>query len=186
MAAWTDVTTLISSLLAGKAFTEGKAAALAENVAALAEGATGADRVQGRALDVFLGRYVLTTTTGTTITGLERHTHFRAWVDLRDASGLGSALRIEVSNDSGSTFSPDTTLVTASSATGWTQGELFFDIATGAWAFAGTQYDSTGPIVARIENSGTLSVPADADAIRLHLNRNTTGAIVNLYALGGA
>jgi hypothetical protein len=46
MADWTDLSTLIASLAAGKAFTDEKAQALAENPAALAEGAPGGLVVQ--------------------------------------------------------------------------------------------------------------------------------------------
>lgn len=49
MAAWTDYATLIASLAAGKAFTDEKAQALAENPVAIAEGATGAQRLYGLA-----------------------------------------------------------------------------------------------------------------------------------------
>lgn len=49
MASWTDDATLIAALAAGKAFTDEKAQALAENPVALFEGATGAPRLDGKA-----------------------------------------------------------------------------------------------------------------------------------------
>lgn len=53
MAAWTDYIALMASLASGKAFTDEKAQALAENPVAIAEGAAGAPRIAFAALDTW-------------------------------------------------------------------------------------------------------------------------------------
>ena len=198
MANWTDATTLITSLLAGKAFTEGKAGALAENVVAMGEGATDAQRVEGRALDVYLGTISLSGTTEVAVLGLDRHTWLRGdFTGACDAS-YGGNLQVKFTADAGSTWSSAWTSlaeVAVSTTDGSTYqpgkgfGFLRLDVVSGEYAMAGS-YASAGVPIAGIMGPATGTVtsptlPTDCNGVKFRLSGANVTAKLYIDALGG-
>lgn len=173
MATYTDIATLITALAAGKAFTDEKAQALAENPLAISEGSPGAPRVLGRSLDVYMGYYTITDTP-TVFTDLDQCSVFRASVICPTV--VGRSLAIALSNDNGSSYGSDQTLIGTGYLT--TAGELVFDITTGAAVYVSMSTASG--------TSLTLTVPSDCNAIRIHVAGGAGDtAYMALYSLGG-
>lgn len=195
MANWTDVTTLITSLLAGKAFTEGKAGALAENVVAMGEGATDAQRVEGRALDVYLGTISLSGTTEVAVLGLDRHTWLRGdFTGACDAS-YGGNLEVKFTADAGSTWSSAwTSLAEVAVSTigasvyepGKGVGFLRLDLVSGEYAMAGSYYSGTAGLLG--PTTGTVTsptLPTDCNGVKFRLSGANATAKLYIDALGG-
>ena len=174
MADYTDIPTLITALAAGKAFTDEKAQALAENPEAIAEGAADAPRVQGRALDVWRGSYSFNSGAPDVIMDLENHDFFRAIVT---TNGVSTNLRIRLSNDNGSSWG-SYQIVSAGGGAGVSRGELLIDL-TGAQSLF---VPNTG---ATAVTTVALTVPTDFNALEFSTDDGNTVNLL-LFSLGGA
>ena len=105
MADYTDIN--LDTLLPGEPLTSAKIIAVAQNPLAIAEGALGAPKVTGLALDIFKGEWTATTsTTMVTITGLEDDGLLMCSGMTTRSSGNGSLnISYETSTNGGSTWS---------------------------------------------------------------------------------
>jgi hypothetical protein len=103
MADWTDTATLIAALAAGKAVTDEKLQALAENPEAMAEGATGAPLVEGRALNTHMGAITQANAAPAGFVGLDRYELIVAWGHWDNAGG-GRQFQIAFTNDNGASW----------------------------------------------------------------------------------
>ena len=105
MADWTDIN--LDTLLPGEPLTSAKIIAAVENPKAIAEGAPGAPKVTGLALEIFKGEWTTTTTTTmVTITGLDDDGLLMCSGMTTKESGTGSVdITYETSTDGGSTWS---------------------------------------------------------------------------------
>jgi hypothetical protein len=178
MADWTDDATLIASLAAGKAFTDEKAQALAENSIAIAEGAMGAPRVEGRALNTHLGELTITTTPSGFIDLDRFETIFIAF--LGSNSGSVSALEARYSNNSGGSwgsyqFIGNSQSLIVGSESFRMPGHIRVNLRTGEFVF----YHSPGSG----RSVGTHTVPSSCNSFQLRVNLGTVYG--DVYCLGG-
>jgi len=76
--------------------------ALRDNPVAIAEGATGAPRVEGRALDTYLGTVAWSTSEGGFV-GLDQCEHIAGWIRSTENTAART-LRVRYTNDGGSSW----------------------------------------------------------------------------------
>ena len=147
MADWTDPPW--AQLVAGKPWTDEKAAAAFENVLALAEGANGAPKVLGKALDIDIGNL-----SGTT-----------AIVGLEDCAKLLLMAQAQTSGQEGSTTAAVSYQLTSNGGSSWNSSVQLASSTTvgspngvvGAQAGGAVIIDMVGYDGIRLSGSGSLS-----------------------------
>ena len=159
-----------NTLLPGEPWTSAKALATFENPPAIAEGAEGAPRVEGRALGaVSIGALSLSGAFAVgSIVDLDRHGVIRMEYSIVDFGG--NPLQIQYTNDGGGSWGATQNLI-ASIMTG--SGYLRFNLQTGE------VYSLTGGVV-------THTVPSNCNGFRI--GNPGVGAAetrADFYALGG-
>lgn len=170
--AWTTITNA-SVAVGAKPFAT-TIQALRDNPVAIAEGATGAPRVQGIALSsVYLGNVHFTapTTTGI-LANLDNVKFLRFIMNAGNTSGASRTFGIAFSNDGGATFGANQGLFTTTGA-GRSGYEYILDLETGQLDEASTN-DTT-----------TLTVPTNVNAVRFYASG--TGCTLNIlpFIVGG-
>lgn len=173
-----------AQLVAGKAWTDEKAAAAFENLIALAEGADGAPKMEPRALKapgILSGAIAGTTWVGFTGLGDIKQIRF----DIAWAGSTGSpTIQVAFSNDGGSSWGATQTLV-GLLANG--RGASVFghiDLETGVTVCAAL-------IVGTASTTGdggmtsTLTVPANCNAVRFNSNTGGVAGRVFITPIGG-
>jgi len=153
MADWTDPPW--AQLVAGKPWTDEKAAAAFENVLALAEGANGAPRVLGKALGgIYLGR--VSTPSGNPwlgFTGLDGHGLIAFFFTSSNIN-----LRARFTADNGSTWGSEQVFANAAAYFGL----LMLNLQTGDYAMqAATAVDSS------INAGGKFTVPSGCNGFQV-------------------
>lgn len=148
MADWTDPP--YPALTVDKAWTDAKATAAFENIVALAEGADGAPKVQGKALNISIGNLIGTT----------------AIIDLDDCakllltatanqtgtgSSISSSIGYQLSSDNGASWGSTVVLATSDVLGGGGGGTIT------ACAAGSNVVDMTGFNAIRLAGVGTLS-----------------------------
>lgn len=169
-----------SQLVAGKPWTDEKAAAAFENPIAIAEGADGAPKVQGVALGgVSLGAVAFSASSWGIITDLDRAELIVGQVYAFTPSGSG-ALLIRFSNNNGASYGASQALW-ESGPTGSISATVRVNMRTGAYSAIGSSSD--GAII----QGGTLTVPDGANAIGISTGTGSAGAAwaADFYCLGG-
>jgi len=149
--------------------------ALRDNPVAIAEGATGAPRVHGKALGgVWLGSLTMTGTAGMGFTALDGVSLIRADIVVTTPN-TGAFLRARYSNDNGATWgSWQNTTVTSDSGGGF--GALALNLQTGDWSLYGSGAGAT---------SGIHTVPTTANAFQLSWSTSVNTLYGQYYILGG-
>jgi hypothetical protein len=151
--------------------------ALRDNPIAIAEGATGAPRVEGRALDTFMGTLSLVDTTATGFIDLDRFELIRAVGDIDEGASQGIPwwLQIRFSNDNGSSYgSYQDISIIASSGNAVRNIEMFFNMRTGA-----------GRFIHLTNNALTLTVPANANAFQMRFDLSGRTGTLSFFCFGG-
>jgi len=148
--------------------------ALRDNPLAIGEGSAGAPRIVGAALDTHIGGFLLVSATPLTLTDLDRHKTIV--MDAMHTNFGGSAfLVIEYSNNNGSSFSTGQSL---GSYPLLSYAKLRLDLVTGLFkAFKASTATFDGGVT-----SGTLTVPANVNAIRISTNLDVE---LDIYCFGG-
>jgi len=150
--------------------------ALRDNPVAIAEGATGAPRVQGKALGgVWLGPLTMTGTAGMGFTALDGVSLIRA--DVVSGTGTTATLRARYSNDNGATWGSWQNITTFASIVDYF-GALTLNLATGDWSVYGI-----GAVA--LTSSGTHTVPSSANAFQLSFTVAGRTLYGQYYILGG-
>lgn len=152
MADWTDPP--YAQLVAGKAWTDEKAAAAFENVIAQAEGAEGAPRNLGKSLDLFLGDFTFTSTEAG-LSGLGSLDGMMVLVNSVNSGSSARDMQIRMSNDNGATWGAwqGTGL---SNSNGYGQGIMFIGLKSGL-----SMSVTDGPSASDINNGWVaLTVPS--------------------------
>jgi hypothetical protein len=152
--------------------------ALRDNPIALAAGEPDAPRVAALALATgYIANVAVSGTTPVNVLSLGAVKRLRLTAGVDNASILDATLQIGFSDNGGSTWGSYQTLLTleeVSGQGGFGTAVVEFDMQTGAFAAAGATRASTG--VALINQTGTLTVPANADAVRFRF-AGTGGSI---------
>jgi len=161
MADWTDPPW--AQLVAGKPWTDEKAAAAFENTLAIAEGAPGAPRIIPGALSVYLGKVA---TSGSTAAGLSDLSGIDVITFISGGGvgvGYGNA-EFRVSIDNGATWGGWMTLGQIG-----TGDVVFFDcliaLQSGWWTSRGVRAGSDG-LPARIQDGGTFTPGGVVNAVQ--------------------
>lgn len=185
MADWTDTATLIASLAAGKAFTDEKAQALAENVDAVSEGALNAPRVQGKALgSVFIGQGDSGGSTEVSFTNLDAMERLLVDVSYANKSSASNPIQVAFSNNNGSSYGSYQTVLTGGQA-GFGTFRLSLNLRTGVCSGHGVA-GSTGTVAYSFSASSLpLTVPSGCNAIRLRVNNSGGNQAFSAWCLGG-
>jgi hypothetical protein len=147
--------------------------ALRDNPIAIAEGATGAPRVEGRALDTFMGTLSLVDTTATGFIDLDGFELIRAVGNIDEGAVVARNLQIRFSNDNGSSYGSYQAITIAPSA-GLSNIEMFFNMRTGAGRFIHGNNDAL-----------TLTVPANANAFQMRFDGSSRTATFSFFCFGG-
>lgn len=152
--------------------------ALDANPTAIAEGASGAPRVDGRALGgVCLGSLTLSSISWAAVTDLDRVGFVR--LGLAIDFGTNAVISVQYSNDNGGSWG-STQQITGLSvgAAGFLAGDATINLQTGVTRAIGT-HSTNGPVSA----SHTHTVPSNCNAVRFQVSANSGYAMV--YVLGG-
>lgn len=185
MAVWTDFATLVASLASGKAFTDEKAQALAENVVALQEGDPSAPKVQPNAMR-----------RTTFISGAAAQT--QAFNGLADYSGIEfevfgrttvttAFINFAYSTDGGASYSANQSIGGIPPTEGNAVYRGVFDFASGKLkvirlGFDPTETASDTPNVTDVTMAGaSLAI----NAVRFQGNAGSITSVVLLTANGG-
>ena len=150
-----------------------------KNVESLANGESGAPKVQGISLGgVYIGSFSTSATTPATFIDLDRAKTI--CVDLLADASAGVSLHVAFSNDNGGSWGSNQTVVAGLGADEFLSGKLMLDVETGDYQFLG-RYSITGATTPGFRtDSGTLTVPADVNAFRI------SGSTSSLAVLAGA
>jgi hypothetical protein len=147
--------------------------ALRDNPIAIAEGATGAPRVEGRALDTFMGTLSLVDTTATGFIDLDGFELIRAVGNIDEATVTARNLQIRFSNDNGSSYG-SYQVITPSLGSAFRNIEMFFNMRTGAGRFICLNNDAL-----------TLTVPANANAFQMRFDGSDRTGTFSFFCFGG-
>lgn len=173
MADWTNI--VDSQLDPDAPLTSELAYAWRDNPIAIAEGALGAPRVEGRALgNIFLGRVFIPSDGAGGLTNCDRF----GWILVRCAIITQRNLRIRYSNDNGATYGAWQNTVDVSGRFGVL--DLRINLQTGDWAFM--YGDAVG---APVVFSGTHTVPSDCNAFQFSYAANGDIGYFDFYSIGG-
>jgi hypothetical protein len=148
--------------------------ALRDNPIAIAEGATGAPRVEGRSLDTFMGTLSLVDTTATGFIDLDRFELIRAVGNIDVATVVSRTMEIRFSNDNGSSYGSYQT-ITISPSGGLSNIEMFFNMRTGVGRF----------LTGGLTNALTLTVPANANAFQMRFDGSDRTGTFSFFCFGG-
>lgn len=148
-----------------------------DNPIAIAEGAAGAPKVLGQALDIFLANVNTSTNVPGGWTNLDRTT----WVEVDifvEMGGTAAPLQARLSSDNGSTWSAYGSVITGNFvASTLTALRSFVNIKTGAFRTFGGPGTFT---------SGTLALTGAPNALQFRINAaNTVSLIMNAKSIGG-
>lgn len=168
----------------GAPFTSDLAKQYRDNPIAIAEGATGAPRVQGIALGgVYLGSFTQDGKNPKDLVGLDKVGLLVA--DVITMSGAsssgGGTVHIALSANGGVSYGGWITLYTEPGTTTSSNstGRLHLDLATGNWRVRMLASDGS----VRITN-GTLTLPAGVNAIRLTKTSDNYATVYDWFVLG--
>jgi hypothetical protein len=148
--------------------------ALRDNPIAIAEGATGAPRVEGRALDTFMGTLSLVDTTATGFIDLDGFELIRAVGNIDEGAVVARNLQIRFSNDNGSSYG-SYQAITPSAGSAVQNIEMFFNMRTGVGRF----------LTGGLNNALTLTVPANANAFQMRFDGSSRTATFSFFCFGG-
>lgn len=159
-----------------------------DNPIAIAEGALGAPRVEGRALDVHLGTLNLSGTTAGGFVDLDRHSWLRG-----DAVSVGGGnFQARYSNNNGSTFGSWQTICGMGNNSVWNGVikaifSVRVNLATGAVRAKGWATTGISEAVSAINVSSTThTVPSNCNAVEFRSSSAGTNLLaVDFDALGG-
>lgn len=161
--------------------------ALRDNPIAIAEGAGGAPRVMGLALDIYLGALSINGQTPLGFTGMDRVSWIVGSFAFTYGTGSGAKIiQVRYSSDSGSTFGSWQNLIIISSSSGSTSGSVIpsgqvrLNLRTGQYVYTGSQY--AGLLV----GSGTNTVPAGCNAVQFRSDSNGHTGQLDFEIHGGA
>ena len=172
-----------NSLLPGEPWTSAKALAAFENPEAIAEGAVGAPRVQGVALgNVHLFSGILSTTP-VAFTGLDQLRDLMIVGTAQHDGTNGAQLRVGFSSDGGSTWGASQDVIVASNTNDWLTATVTINVVTGAGYYIGSGNISgtSGPVAGGL----VLTVPANANAVRLLRAAGANTVHASLFVIGG-
>jgi hypothetical protein len=150
--------------------------ALDANLDAVAEGATGAPRVQGRALGGIHVGPAQAFSSGVAATVLDCDGVGDVDVDIAQSTWNGS-INVTYSNNNGASWGA-TQVVTGSQ--GLNTGKLRINLQTGAYTFSGLNLkDSGGNFTGSlVSGSGTHTVPSDCNAFYINGGGLTSGSAI--------
>lgn len=166
----------------GAPFTSDLAKQYRDNPIAIAEGATGAPRVQGIALGgVYLGSFTQDGKNPRALLGLGRVGLLVSDVLTTGvSSGGGGIVQISLSNNGGASYGGWITLYTEpGTSADHANGRLHLDLATGAWRVRMLASDSS-----ILATEGTLTLPPGVDAIRLTKANDNRVTVYDWFVLG--
>lgn len=182
-----------AQLVAGKAWTDEKAAAAFENLLAALEGAPNTPRIQPPSMAQPLvsasGQVAIASANWLAFTGLDEVKDLRVDFHITNANASPQATAFEVafSADGGSTWGSSQSILTtsdinnASMALGFARIDMESGDLRGSCYRANTSATST-----LVALSSTLTVPADCNAIRFRLSSGASrGFGVSIMSLGG-
>lgn len=156
--------------------------AMRDNPIAIAEGAAGAPKVQGRALSTYVGRLLVNSATPVGFTNLSRHKRLLIMVGggLTQATG-NYQIYARFSNNAGSTWGSSQVMTVSSIVSpNSTNGSITVDINTGDYFMSlvsGSVFNNT---------TGTLVVPTGTNGIQFSLNGASTGGVVfEVFSMSG-
>lgn len=188
-AAWSD-----AILSHKRAMTVQTMRAIRDMSRAISEGATGADRVQGRALQVHLGTLNLNGTTEAAILGLDRHTWLRGDYAGTTFTSTAGTLQVAYSANGGSSWGSwqstaalfEAIALGGSDYAGHGAGSVRVNLRTGQWRVRGFKTVNPGAINHAAANaSGTHTVPADCNAVKFRFSAAGPTGALDVDALGG-
>lgn len=154
-----------------------------DNPIAISGGVSGAPRVQGRALGnvhLFSGQI---TTTPTVFTGLDQALDLMIDGTARHDGTNGGTLRIEFSNNGGSTWGSSQLILGATNVNDWVTATITIDVVTGAGYYIGSGQTSgtVGPVFGAL----SLSVPSGVNAVRLLRGAGANTVYAAMFVIGG-
>lgn len=178
MTAWTTISNLLVAVGAKPFATTMQA--LRDNPIAIAEGASGAPRVQPLAMVGFAANVEHVGTTPDSVVFTYPCERLRVAVHIvgRNTSG-SSNFRIRASSDGGATWGAYSNIVDVAQISGSTaqfMGELEISMTSGIWSFAYTRSNSTGSVCQVFRGAATMSVLSGANAIEFSFSAAGTGA----------
>lgn len=154
------------------------------NPIAIAEGAPGAPKVQGIAMDgVLAAAFVDNLATAVAVTGLDRAKSLI--INMSGSTSGGVSVRLEFSNDGGSTWGSIQQILSAAYGTNqYFTATMSLDIETGDYVYGGIGViGSTPSFQSRV---ATFTVPADCNAIRFsRSNTSLTNFSAHVQVIGG-
>jgi hypothetical protein len=170
MALWTAISNALVAVGAKPFATTIQA--LRDNIIALGEGASGAPRVEGRALDTYLGSIDIVNTTAQGFLDLDRH----ETLVMFGSGQVNSAVTLQVrfSNDNGATYGSFQNLG-AFTTTAIVYSCIMLNLRTGV-------FDIQRDI--RPRQTGTLTVPSDCNAVQFRCS-GTGSVSLSVFCLGG-
>jgi hypothetical protein len=155
--------------------------ALAANPVAIAEGATGAPKVMGQALGIYLGSQDPAANTYAGFTGLDRGT----WVEIEgmmDSGATATGVQARLSSDNGSTWSVASTITGSNlNNTAFGRFRTIINLQTGAYRC----YSSSGAGSTISFGSGTLALTGSPNAIQLRASGASSVIRFDAKLIGG-
>lgn len=179
MPAWTTISNALVAVGAKPFATTIQA--LRDNVEALAEGATGAPKVQGQALGgTLLGGVIISGTTPQNFINLDRGNLFLIDFIWTASGGTASNFEIGFSNDNGATYVAYATLVALASAGAIVgPGKAVINTETGARSAVAANSTNLSTLTT------SLTVPSNVNAFRLRASNAAISVFVTVCCLGG-
>lgn len=156
--------------------------ALRDNPLAIAEGATGAPRVLGKALgSTYVGQGTWSGTTAATFLALDAMGTIHLTYTF---SGFAATQPIQVrfSNDNGATYGSFLTLLTTSERAGF--GSAMINLQSGVVVAHALSISAAG-VPSHANNAATLTVPSNCNAFQIRYNAATGTGAVTAFCLGG-
>lgn len=160
--------------------------ALRDNPIALAEGASGAPRIVGKALDLWLATLTLTGTTAVGVSDLDDYAAIRIELSEVGTPSGGASIQARFSDDNGSTWGSFQAITGALAANAGYAGSIIMSLTTGRYtsfiACAGLSSSTVAPT--NPHATGTLTVPSGCNAFQLRYASNRVSAKAEIFGFG--
>ena len=171
----------------GEPWTSLKALALRDNFAAMAAGDTGAPKIIGKALDLWLATLTLNGTTAVGVSDLDGYAAIR--IELSEAgtpSGGVASIQARFSDDNGSTWGSFQAITGAMAANAGYAGSIIMSLTTGRFTsflacagISGSTIVPTNP-----HATGTLTVPSGCNAFQLRYASARSSGKAEIFGFG--
>lgn len=161
--------------------------ALRDNPIALAEGASGAPRIVGKALDLWLATLALNSTTAVGVSDLDGYAALRIdFVESGTPSGGTASIQARFSDDNGSTWGSWQAITGALAANSGYAGSIIMSLTTGRYtSFLACAGISTSTVVPTNPHAtGTLTVPSGCNAFQLRYASTRISGVAEVFGFG--